>query len=219
MQKNAEIYLKIFQVIMLLVVILYGLSCLINLFIDKLLHIIFTLGVMAIAQSLDRILKIDLNTCIKTATITIIFLTLFLGETMDFYRILKYWDKIIHFSAGALFYWYFVILYANSFTNYRAYVIGIIFVMGLSTAWELVEYALDKFLLTNMQSAKLIYQNGLNDTMCDVIAGTTGGSVACIFHVIYLKVLSITKLPNNGILNKFKTLLEYNRQNKNLTNP
>lgn len=172
---------------MLVIVIAYGIFSLKNLFIDKLMRVIFTISLMAVVQDLDKIIKIKLSVGIKTATLILVFLTQFLGEILDLYRIINCWDKIIHFLAGVLFYWYFIEMYIKHIKEKKIYFLGAVYSLGICAIWEFLEFASDKILFTNMQSGKLIYQNGLEDTMYDLLLGAAGATIFCMVHMLILK--------------------------------
>lgn len=184
MKVNTEIILKILQSLIITVVIVYGAHCILNAFIDKLFGTVVTLVIFVIVQILDKLLKTKLSAGIKTATIIMVFLTIFLGETLDFYQLLKHWDKAIHLLSGGLFVWYFLKIYLSKFSNSKLYILAIIYAVGLAGMWEIVEYLADSFFYTNMQCSKLIYQNGLEDTMQDIIACLIGAVLVSGFWFV-----------------------------------
>ena len=175
---NTNICLKIVQLLIVTTVSGYGVYCICNMFIDKLITVVATL------QMLDKLLKCNLSRGIKTASIGMVFLTIFLGETLDFYITIKFWDKMVHFLAGIIFYWYFIKIYKDVLKDSKIGVLPIIYVLGLAVLWEVIEFISDTFFYTNMQSSKLIHQNGLKDTMQDIIMSFTSSVLIHVFFSI-----------------------------------
>ena len=181
---NTNIWFKIVQLLIVSTVSGYGVYCICNMFIDKLITVVATLLIFVLLQMLDKLLKCDLSMGIKTASIGMVFLTIFLGETLDFYITIKFWDKIVHFLAGIIFYWYFIKIYKDVLKDSKIGVLPIIYVLGLAVLWEVIEFISDTFFYTNMQSSKLIHQNGLKDTMQDIIMSFTSSVLIHVFFSI-----------------------------------
>lgn len=178
---NTNIVLKIVQLLIVTIVSGFGVYCICNMFIDKLITVVVTLLMFVTLQMLDKLLKCNLSQGIKTASIGMVFLTIFLGETLDFYITIKFWDKIVHFLAGMVFYWYFMEMYKDVLKDSKIGVLPIIYVLGFAAFWEVIEFISDTFFYTNMQSSKLIHQNGLQDTMQDIIMSFTSSVLTYAF--------------------------------------
>ncbi len=84
-----------------------------------------------------------------------------LGKSFKLYYTTKWWDKLLHTSAGLVFAVLGVFL-AERMNGGRELslglrvVFGICFSMAVSAAWELVEFGVDSFLGGDMQNDRLI---------------------------------------------------------------
>lgn len=113
-------------------------------------------------------------------TLIFIFFSMYLANVMNFYAIPHY-DKILHFFSGIILATFGFIIYANFFGDRSnetvkpmAMVLFLLFFCAGSAAlWEIWEFTTDSLF-------NLMAQNGLEDTMWDIILGTGGG-----FFVIY----------------------------------
>lgn len=125
-----------------------------------------------------------------------IFFSMYLANVMNFYGI-PYYDKILHFFSGIILATFGFIIYVNFFgdrDNKTVKPMAMVFFLlffcaGSAAMWEIWEYATDSLL-------NLTAQNGLDDTMWDIILGTAGG-----FFVMY-PVYLYEKGKNIKILKK-----------------
>jgi len=102
------------------------------------------------------------------------FSTIVLGETAGFYERFWWWDLIWHALAGVIF---GLIGYAVLILTYRKQnvrlaplftsIFAISFSLGISALWEILEFAIDMVLKTNMQPSA-------HDTMTDLVVGFLG---------------------------------------------
>jgi hypothetical protein len=113
-----------------------------------------------------------------------LFCATFLGATLHFYVMFKWWDMALHFYAG---------LYAGfiGITLYKLFIpqevrkdvsrwILFLFVLSLgtlaNTLWEIYEFTGDQTVTHTMQ------KGGNTDTMYDLLFGITGGLLAAIYE-------------------------------------
>lgn len=129
--------------------------------------------------------------------LSFIFFAMYLANVFNFYGI-PYYDKILHLSSGILLGYIGLIMYIYFFgglsnkTNKSMASIVFVFLFAVASAgvWEIWEFATDQLL-------NLTAQNGLLDTMWDIICGTIGGMIFCsviLTHVKGTKVTLIDKL-------------------------
>lgn len=103
------------------------------------------------------------------AFLIFILLSVFAGRTLKIYMLIPHWDKILHFLSGFIFASagseIYIKLDGNCINRRLISFFAVIFAIAAACVWEIYEFSIDKIL--NMSS-----QNGLNDTMWDMIAGT-----------------------------------------------
>ena len=123
-------------------------------------------------------------------TLVFIFFSMYLANVMNFYAFEAY-DKVLHFASGILLAFYGLIycvyLCRDSKDVNPMIMIVFSFIFGVAAAgfWEVWEFATDSIF-------GLTAQNGsLNDTMWDIICGTIGGAISCVFIYIHIKVKNL----------------------------
>ena len=120
-----------------------------------------------------------------------------LGEILDFYVKLKWWDSFLHFTTGmaiALLSFSFINLLNNNIDNFKINTIFAVFfaftmTITVGVVWEIIEFASDSWFNTNMQRAyvstlngrgeALVGQSALKDTMKDLILDSLGAGLMC----------------------------------------
>lgn len=119
---------------------------------------------------------------IKTGTfcsvIVFIILSLFAGRTLKIYNLIPQWDKILHFISGFILVSVgkeiFLKLNNNSINKRLMNIFAVLFAIASAGIWEIYEFSIDKILGT-------LAQNGsLDDTMWDIILGTTSSIISII---------------------------------------
>lgn len=115
-----------------------------------------------------------------------IFISIFLGTTLNFYGLISEFDFFLHISFGivasvlSLPFIKFFINKLNLDIN-KTQILFIIFIIfcfstTCGTLWEIYEFSVDKLLGLNTQN------NSLLDTMSDIIANTIGTILFCIIY-------------------------------------
>ncbi len=124
------------------------------------------------------------------ATIIFIFASIFLGEIGDFYERFWWWDKLLHLISGLLL--GMLGLYLIWLLNHNVRIdlelspgficlFAFTFALSAGTTWEIFEYGVDIFLGTTMQ------QDGLDDTMSDLMIDALGALIVSLGAYSYLK--------------------------------
>lgn len=136
-----------------------------------------------------RINKIMLPHSFIFISLSYIFLSLFLGEIIEFYSILSWWDLLLHFIAGIYLPIIALSLMQGIFTKHiktsrnRYIILIIIFAFSLSiaigTIFEQIEFISDYFFKSTM------VKGGLYDTITDLLANIIGSFITCIFYYVY----------------------------------
>ena len=116
-----------------------------------------------------------------------IFLNTFFGDLLKFYDNFWIWDKILHIYGSAVISMLaFMIVYTLHYTKkirLTLPLVGlftIIFAMAVGGFWEIGEFAVDKLFLKDTQ-------NGLDNTMWDIINDFIGGIFIAVVGIIYIK--------------------------------
>jgi hypothetical protein len=121
-----------------------------------------------------------------------VMLQFVVGETLNFYDFVPYYDKLVHFSLP------FFLGYITALLAYTMYVTGnlrakvapafviiILVTLGIGALWEIVEYASDVFLGTYLQGS--LTANPLVDTMNDLIVDTLGGIFGALLALRFIR--------------------------------
>lgn len=116
-----------------------------------------------------------------------IFLHTFFGEWLKFYDRIWVWDKILHiYGTAVIAMLAFMIVYTLHYTKkirLTLPLVGlftIIFAMAVGGFWEIGEFAVDKIFIKDTQ-------NGLDNTMWDLIDDLIGGTFIAGVGIIYIK--------------------------------
>ena len=120
-----------------------------------------------------------------------------LGEMLNMYDAVWWWDDMLHGSSGVIFglVGLFILFAINRRTDMRITPLFVAlfvscFAMACAVVWEIYEFTLDVFFKTTMQQwdmgknaiviGKDYQPMGLRDTMSDLITATVGALVAAV---------------------------------------
>lgn len=167
------------------------------------------IGIIAtlIINLLENTKKAYAPKMLRIGMLILIFITLYMGETLKFYDNIKYFDKGIHVFSGILFVYLGVYITCllnredtnNNIDKYYIVLSIISFSIAIATLWEITEFTFDRLINENMQRWKEGYEFALIDTMQDLIAETIG---AFIGGGIYL--YCVKKYKDKYLLRFFK---------------
>jgi hypothetical protein len=138
---------------------------------------------------------IDLPIEFQLAAIGFMFATLFLGETLDYYHRLWWWDLALHTASGALLgivgFLLVDLLNEDGRLGLRlaprfVALFAFSFALALGALWEIFEYAMDVMFGLDMQKAMLDDPSGLTDTMWDLIVDAVGAALISLIGGVYL---------------------------------
>lgn len=148
-----------------------------------------------------------------------IFAAQVLGEMNGFYTTVPWWDLMLHTISGTVLgmigFLFVYLLNEKGDKNVNlspAFVIifAFCFALAIGVFWEFFEYGSDRLLGYNMQRFRLPGEDGLVDTMNDLIVDAVGAGIACIFGWLYIQQQKDT------LFNKFfdKWFLKENKKNE-----
>jgi len=123
-------------------------------------------------------------------TTVFIYMTLFLGEELNYYHKFHWWDKFLHLSSaiviGIIGFLIIYELYNQGKIKMRPITIALFtfcFALALGAAWEIVEFSIDEGCHTNMQHR----ETGVMDTMGDLIVDSIGALISALAGFFYMK--------------------------------
>jgi hypothetical protein len=125
-----------------------------------------------------------------------IFATLFLGEVLDFYNSVWWWDLALHGCAGLLLgllgFLFVYLVNENELVdvNMRPSFVALFaffFSVGLGTLWEIFEFAMDQTFGLEMQKSQWGDSTGLSDTMWDLIVDMLGAAIMAGVGWLYMR--------------------------------
>lgn len=125
-----------------------------------------------------------------------IFAAQVLGEMRDFYEKISWWDTMLHTTSGVILglvgFLFVYLLNEKGNINVNlspAFVIifAFCFAITMGVFWEFFEFGADRLLGYNMQKFRLPGQDGLVDTMEDLIVDAIGALIACISGWLYIR--------------------------------
>ncbi|GAA3638011.1 hypothetical protein GCM10022200_21760 [Microbacterium awajiense] len=109
----------------------------------------------------------------------------FMGSALHVYGWIPDWDTLVHFDSGVMLAW-LGMLGVRRVEEHLGVALPVWFgltviqltPMAFAAAWEICEFASDALLATTSQ-------NGLEDTMLDIVAGTLGGLLAISLLILF----------------------------------
>lgn len=198
---NAKLYrsnkvsMVITNIVRIILICLYISSWIINDHSQDFL-IILTFFMTYYPSILEKKFGVYLPNRLEIVITLFIFAAQVLGEIGDFYERIPWWDTMLHTTSGiilGLIGFFFVYLLnekgdANvNLSPIFVVIVAFCFALTMGVFWEIFEFGADRILGFNMQKFRLPGQDGLLDTMEDLIVDALGAVVACIFGWIYMK--------------------------------
>ncbi len=188
--------------------------------------IILTFAMTYYPSILEKRFGVYLPNGLQIVITLFIFASQVLGEMSGFYTTVKWWDLMLHTISGTVLgmigFLFVYLLNEKGDKNVNlspAFVIifAFCFALTIGVFWEFFEYGSDRLFGYNMQRFRLPGEDGLVDTMNDLIVDATGAGIACIFGWLYIKQQNDT-LFNNFFDKWFISELKKNEQAKKKDN-
>lgn len=155
---------------------------------------------------------------IELELIIVLFLygTLFLGEIQNFYGRFWWWDTLLHTTSGVIIsfagFLMLLTLYNQRRLGISALTMALFsfcFGVAIGTVWEIFEYTVDQFGF-DMQ------EDGLNDTMLDLIVDSLGALFTATLGFIFVKFKKSPITLFDRLLQKFLSQNKFHRLLKRL---
>ncbi len=176
---SAKIKISIFLITLPTIVCIYAVfTKQYNMSLNSLLTIVCLVAVMITNKKIPV-----LTTGTYYAVLIFILLSVFAGRALEIYQIIPFWDKILHFLSGFVFVSagknIYIKLNGTKENNALMNLFVLSFAIAAAGMWEIYEFTIDKLFHT-------VAQNGsLDDTMWDIIAGSTSSVIAILLSKKY----------------------------------
>lgn len=182
--------------------------------------------IMQLPQMLKRRFKIEVPWVLSIIIVLFCFSSLILGDGMDLYGKLPWWDKLLHAESGIMLsmiaLWLIHVIMAENdkyiyFNKWFLSLFLVMFSLGLGACWEIMEYSYDSLMGTNTQQfmatttgsiytaedIPLCGHDALRDSMQDLILDLVGALAVAVYGLIRHDKLieryrEIVKIYGNG---------------------
>lgn len=186
-----------------------------------------TFGMTFYPSILRKRFRVYLPSTLQVVITLFIFAAQFLGELHNFYYKFSWWDNMLHCISGSVLGIIgFMFVYFLNKTHIKKTKLSPIFIalfafcfsISIGVFWEIFEFTGDRLLGLNMQKFRLPEQDGLVDTMTDLIVDSIGALIVALIGYIYMKdekKLLRKKVKMEEWFKK-QTELEMNEEDKDL---
>ena len=163
--------------------------------------------IMLLPNLLKKHLKIEVPWVLSIAVVIFCFSALILGDGLDLYGKLPWWDKLLHSESGILLsliaLWLIHIVMAENdkyiyLNRWFLAIFLVMFSLGLGACWEIMEFTYDSLMGTNTQQfmatttgsiftpedIPLCGHEALKDSMSDLILDLLGALAVAIYGFI-----------------------------------
>jgi hypothetical protein len=140
------------------------------------------------------VIHVQINTLTGLLFPAVVLMSVYLGSGFRYYDLYAWWDRIIHFLSGVLFFSFGISLtkIIPNVSLSGVLIFCSVFSLAAHEIWEVSEFLVDSIFHTdhqhwqkhsavvNHQPDKAIQPPGLVDTMIDTISGIIGTIAACV---------------------------------------
>ena len=154
---------------------------------------------------LEKKFKVYLPARLEIIITLFIFAAQVLGEMNGFYDKISWWDTMLHSTSGVILglvgFLFVYLLNEKGDANVNlspvfVVIVAFCFAITMGVFWEIFEFSADRLFGLNMQKFRFPGQDGLVDTMQDLIVDAIGAAIACIGGWIYMKKKKDTLFNN-----------------------
>lgn len=149
--------------------------------------LVFSVALSLIPSLLEKSYRVTLPFELDLLITLSIFLNTFMGEGLNFYQKVWLYDKALHIYGSAVVgLLAFVVVYTLNYTRKVRLSLPLIgfftvtFAMAMGGIWEIMEFTVDSLFGKTTQ-------NGLADTMWDLINDLIGGFITAAIGMLYVK--------------------------------
>ncbi|MDD2627931.1 MAG: hypothetical protein PHR25_05570 [Clostridia bacterium] len=163
---------------------------------ENLFIIVLTFVMTFYPSILEKRLRVYLPSSLQVVITLFIFAAQFLGELKDFYYKISWWDEMLHFISGSILgiIGYMFVYFLNKkhiketkLSPFFVTMFAFCFALTIGVFWEVFEFAADRLMGLNMQKFRLPGEDGLVDTMTDLIVDAIGALIVTTIGYIYMK--------------------------------
>ncbi len=163
---------------------------------ENLFIIVLTFIMTFYPAILENKLRVYLPSSLQVVITLFIFASQFLGELKDFYYKISWWDEMLHFISGSILgiIGYMFVYFLNKkhiketkLSPFFVTMFAFCFALTMGVIWEIFEFTADRLLNLNMQKFRLPGEDGLVDTMTDLIVDAIGALIVTTIGYIYMK--------------------------------
>lgn len=152
----------------------------------KNLIIVSIIPVLLIPTLVNKFSKFKIEPEIEFVYLMFIFLAQFLGGSLNFYRIVPFYDKVMHGISGIMTsILAIVILVKSKSYNKNPLWVNVLFIicvtLSVATLWEFFEFTNDNIF---SKDAQKVLTTGVDDTMVDMLAAFIGSIMFSIIYII-----------------------------------
>lgn len=130
--------------------------------------------------------KSELSSPLRFSILLFITITMLIANLFNMYDVIPYLDKIEHLLSGVILFYVGLFIYEKmtkqmhsvSIPPHLAIWFAFFFSTAMAGVWEIYEFTIDQLFGTVSQN------NSLQDTMGDIICGTTGALATVIFQFV-----------------------------------
>jgi hypothetical protein len=189
----------------------------------RLLQFVVMLVIMQLPRLLRSRFSIEVPWLLSIVIVIFCFSALIMGDGMDFYGRLPWWDKLLHAESGVLLsmiaLWLIHVIMADNdkyiyFNKWFLCLFLIMFSVGLGACWEIMEFSYDSIMGTNTQQfmatttgsiftpedEPLCGHAALCDSMQDLILDLAGALLVAVYGLIY----------HDKLIERYKQILNEN---------
>ena len=158
--------------------------------------IILTFFMTYYPSILEKKFGVYLPNTLQIVITLFIFAAQVLGEMSGFYDKISWWDTMLHATSGVILglvgFLFIYLLNEKGDANVNlspifVVIVAFCFALTMGVFWEIFEFSADRLLGFNMQKFRMPGQDGLIDTMEDLIVDAIGAIIACIFGWRYME--------------------------------
>ena len=163
--------------------------------------------IMQLPRMLKKRFQIEVPWLLSAVIVLFCFSALVLGDGLNLYGRIPWWDKLLHAESGVLLsmiaLWLIHVIMAENdkyiyFNKWFLCLFLVMFSLGLGACWEIIEYTYDSIMGTNTQQfmatttgsiftpedLPLCGHDALRDTMGDLILDFAGALLVAVYGFI-----------------------------------